>query len=135
MNYKRMTPCAHCPFRKDIPGYLRQARAVEIARGLRDPNGGEFPCHETMPRTDSPIKKAKVCAGSILVTERDQGPNQMHRIAERLNVYDPSKLDRDAPCFDDFDEFIAHHGDAGKHVEKFKAKARAKLRRKKKKKR
>lgn len=133
MNYGLVRPCAHCPFRSDIPGYLRRSRAEQIVAGLRDPRGGEFPCHETMPRTDSPIDKAMVCAGSLLVTERDQGPNQMHRICERLNLYDPSKLDREAPCFNSFEEFIDHHGDAGAHVEKFKAKARAKLRRKKKK--
>jgi hypothetical protein len=108
MKFTRRKPCAHCPFRFDHEGFLTKARAVEIARSLRDPGGGDFPCHETT-KDGQPRSKYVACAGSLLVVERDQGPNQMHRIAERLGLYDPSKLDRHAPCFNDLEEFIDHH--------------------------
>lgn len=112
MIFTRRTPCKHCPFRLDVPGFLRRARAIQIVHSLRDEDGKTFPCHESLPRTDSSTKKVVACAGSLIVTERDQGPNQMHRIAYRLGIYDPSKLDREAPCFNNFDEFIKHHADA-----------------------
>jgi hypothetical protein len=43
--FKLRRPCAHCPFRVDRPGYLRRARAIEIAEDLA--NGCTFACHET----------------------------------------------------------------------------------------
>lgn len=137
MKYGIRTPCKDCPFRTDVPGYLRRSRAEQIVKGLSDPNGGEFPCHETMPWTDSPIAKAKVCAGSILTTERDQGPNQMHRISYRVNAYDPSIMNRDAPVFDSFEAFVEHHGarapKARKLADKIDEKQIARRRREKKK--
>ncbi len=109
MKYTKMTPCDTCPFLRDANFYLVPARAEEIAKSLR--GGSGFPCHKTVDyekqETDGGLgNKAIACAGALLVTERDCGPNQIQRIAARLGVYDPSKLDRAANVYDDFEEFI-----------------------------
>lgn len=115
MSYARKTPCTLCPFRRDVPGYLRRARAEQIAGALRDHGiggGTTFPCHETAPRTDSPRPRWRACAGSILVTASDQGPNQAMRIAERLGLLNLERVQyasRHVAVFKTFAAFVRHH--------------------------
>jgi hypothetical protein len=115
VNFDLVRPCPQCPFRTDIESYLRGDRAVEIAHSLA--RGAEFPCHKTtvndpedeserMATTDS-----QWCAGALIALERSDAPNQAMRIAERLGLYDASKLDMGAPVGTLYD-FQCHHGDA-----------------------
>lgn len=112
--FKLRTPCEHCPFRLDVPGYLRYDRCVEIARSLAD--GAEFPCHKTTvtdPDDESENTTgahSQWCAGALIVMERTQTPNQAMRIAERLNLYHPARLDMQAPVARSFIDFAEHHG-------------------------
>lgn len=109
------TPCAHCPFRSDVPGFLRRTRAREVARDIQ--RGGEFVCHKTtvydeererMMRT----RRSLSCAGSLILMEKSgSGPNQSARVMERLGLYDPDSLDMDAPVFASFAAFIKHHSE------------------------
>lgn len=109
--YGMTTPCAKCPFRTNIPAYLRAERVEEIRAGLVR---GEFPCHNTTEsREDDEGYDTRVetkdsihCAGALILLEKIQEPSQMMRIAERLGMYDASQLDMDAPVFDDWDEMI-----------------------------
>ena len=106
--YRLVSPCAHCPFRNDIPPFLTRARVREIQRSLEC---GEFPCHETVTYDEDdgeyvPRDEAH-CAGALILKEKLGESSQMMRIAERLGMYDPRKLKLDAPVYDSFDEMAA----------------------------
>lgn len=109
------TPCGNCPFRLDVPGYLRRARATEIAESLA--NGGIFPCHKTTiedPDDEGALvagPDSQFCAGALICMELQDAPNQVVRIAENLGSYDRDRLDMDAPVASSFFEFRAHHGE------------------------
>lgn len=108
MSYALTKPCKDCPFRHDIRPFLRRARAEEIVEGLER---GEFPCHKTLECTDDEEgtrvgKKSQHCAGALIMLEKVDRPSQMMRIAERIGMYDRTKLDMDAPVFDDPQDFI-----------------------------
>ena len=116
MDYSLIRPCAKCPFRNDIPPFLREDRVWEIADSLVN---AEFPCHETVDYDDEqwynddeekggsffiPTGDEKHCAGALILLEKLEQPSQMMRICERFGSYDRNKLDMDSPVFDDFDE-------------------------------
>lgn len=122
MNYNLIRPCAKCPFRNDITPYLRADRAEEIIDGLRC--GAEFACHQTTFASDDEDGEdedemciddgtTEVCAGSLILMEREGVTSQMMRISERLTnpktgkrYYDPTRLDMKAPVYDDFDQML-----------------------------
>ena len=86
-NHILSAPCAACPFRKDVPIYLRQSRREEIAQHLYD--GIWFPCHNTVEyhdEDDHDTSKAKSCAGAVKALALVGGTTQMDRIAERLGM-------------------------------------------------
>ena len=114
MNFNMRTPCPHCPFRTDRPGFLR--RADEIADALL--MGQTFTCHLTTVPTDEDEDadcdmmdgpNAEHCAGALIMLEHMEQPNQLMRIFERFGGYDRTKLDMDAPVFTDAEDFIEHH--------------------------
>ena len=45
----------------------------------------------------------------MILLEKMDSPNNPMRMAERLGMYDRTKLDMDALVFDDVDNFIEHH--------------------------
>ena len=109
MNYTKTSPCDSCPFRSDIPPFLRSDRREQISRELE--RGGEFPCHKTTVEDEDELRlkateKSQFCAGALILQERMGQPNQIMRIAERMGMYDASKLDMKAPVFGSFEEFI-----------------------------
>lgn len=122
MKYDLVRPCAHCPFRTDKEGYIRGARAEEIASSLI--RGATFPCHKTTISVDEEegmdeegmdmvaTRDSQFCAGALIMLEHMEQPNQIMRIAERLAMYEPSKLDMTSPVFEDADDFVRHHYDA-----------------------
>ncbi len=106
--YGLVRPCAHCPFRTDVPAYLTPERVEEIARSLVR---SEFPCHETTGEEDEDGHRRQGdneqhCAGALILLEKIEEPSQMMRIAGRLRMYDPKKLDMEAPVFDSFEEML-----------------------------
>lgn len=111
MNFDLKTPCKDCPFRSDISFALRPERAREITASLL--RGESFPCHKTTKFDDDgePVlnnKKEQHCAGALIFLERQERPNQMMRIAERLGGYDMRKLDMDAPVFNSSAAMVRH---------------------------
>lgn len=117
--YTLKRPCPHCPFRVDIPGYLRRGRAIEIAESIAC--GSEFPCHKTTVLTDDGEDleagpDSQFCAGALIVLERQQAPNQAMRIAERVGVYAAVTLDMEAPVARSLFEFVDHHSEEGDDV-------------------
>lgn len=99
--YDMPRPCSNCPFRRQ--GGVRVAnidRAEEVCG-----QDGMFPCHKTVDYSDDGDGKttpsSKACAGSLIYQMKTGQPNQMTRIAGRLGMFDPDKLDQ---CV--FDEII-----------------------------
>lgn len=129
--YTLKSPCANCPFRADKPFYLGAERAEEIADSLRD--GSSFYCHKTIAYGDESderenecedededeknlgqgeiTSRSRMCAGALITLEREDSPNQIMRIAERLGLYDRSALDMDAPVYGSLDEWQASFRD------------------------
>lgn len=105
MQYKRRKPCKSCPFRSSTAFTFPEERAEEIVYH----NGG-FACHDTTTtkgrRADH--KDAQACAGRLIVLEREEQPDQMMRIAERLGLYDRTKLDMEnEDVFEDIESFMS----------------------------
>lgn len=110
--YGLVRPCAKCPFRNDITPYLTKGRVREIERSLVR---AEFSCHETTYKTGGEqtedgdyVRSGQEvhCAGALILLEKLERPSQMMRIAERLRMYDRSKLNMEAPVFDSFKDMI-----------------------------
>lgn len=96
----RARPCSKCPFRKDVPVYLRLDRRRQIANSLVV-DGQEFWCHETTDWTDEEIEgddeytqkgREEICAGAAISLHRDGGSTQLMRIAERISNVDLDKM-------------------------------------------
>lgn len=97
MNYRMTTPCSECPYTMTSAQYSdRQLRAHAT---------GEFPCHKAshlveMPDGSSefhaPSDETPHCAGVLIYLEKRNAPHQMMRIAERLGLYDRTKLNMQA---------------------------------------
>jgi hypothetical protein len=88
MNFNLTKPCKDCPF---IEGSstnttLEEGRIKGIANDLMA--GNSFQCHKTLNTA-----KKEHCAGALLYLEREGQPNQHMRIAERLGMYDHTKLE------------------------------------------
>lgn len=109
MNYKLTHPCDNCPFLRDKPFGLHKARCEEIVHSLL--SDGSFPCHKTIEYDEegeaSHTPTTQHCAGAMILLEKLERPNQMMRIAERLWMYDRSKLDMEAPVYQDFFAFMS----------------------------
>jgi hypothetical protein len=116
--YKLRRPCENCPFRTDVPGYLRRERAQEIAEALA--KGAEFACHQTTVSDEEfggdgservATPDSAFCAGALITMERSGQANQIMRVAERLGLYEHEKLDMYAPVHGSLYAFVQHHGD------------------------
>ena len=113
--YRMSKPCPKCPFRSDIPKYLRPERAQQIADSLYD--GAEFPCHQTTEEVEDEdgmgervaTAKSAACAGALITMEKEGFSNQMVRIAERLGMYDHQALDMEAPVYGSLSEWVASY--------------------------
>ena len=83
-NFTLVRPCPKCPFRTDIPGYLRRARAQEIAvcqapaytysvRWMNLANGHEETC----------IVGSDLCDALLLLSEQTANPGIRNACMER----------------------------------------------------
>lgn len=120
MDYTLRRPCAHCPFRSDIHPYLGEARAREIGETILF-NDATFSCHEHNIWDEDEEGNAFVseekyhCAGAMIFLEKQDRPNQMMRIAERIGIYDRSKLSMGAPVCGTLEEFIEQHSEGRRY--------------------
>lgn len=115
MRWDLKKPCDNCPFRREGFVPLRADRIEEITDMLLDPRGGTFACHKTtVPnededggmRTDA---SSAHCAGALIFADKNGIMAQMARIAGRLGLFNPDKLqDRDA-VFDTIEEMQDAH--------------------------
>lgn len=100
MDYTMTKPCDRCPFRSDRIFPLGRGRVREFF------DGGSFPCHKTTKAGGADGKREKACAGFLIILEKENQPSQMMRIAERLGLYDHTKLDMDAPVYESIEDAI-----------------------------
>lgn len=112
MRFELRRPCADCPFRNDGQGIaLSIPRARQIADALTK-DGRTFSCHKTVKRDDEGERiahdKEQHCAGALIMLEREGVAihNQAVRLAERLRIYDHTKLDMGAPVVASSAEFV-----------------------------
>jgi hypothetical protein len=100
MKYDLTQPCAECPFRADKPFFLPRAR--DICEGLLEQDA-TFSCHKTVDYDKSysgqETKNTQHCAGALIFLEQQEKPHQMMRIAERLGLYDHTKLSKKIPVY------------------------------------
>ncbi len=116
MKFEMTTPCKHCPFRSDIPGYLHPKRAESIAEAVVYGNA-TFPCHKTLDydaededMDAEETEHTNMCAGALILIEKENpGGHQLLRIMERFGAYDFNKMNMDAPVFDSVSEMVEHH--------------------------
>lgn len=108
MNFNLKKPCKECPFStKCKKGWLGEDRAIDIIHAITDQQG-TFTCHKT---DRDPTKKAEHCAGALILLEKEDRPNQMMRISERLGSYNRHELDMDSNVFNGIEDFIDHHSE------------------------
>lgn len=103
-------PCKDCPFRRDVPGYLRPGRMEEILASL---DRGTFPCHKTTGADGRPeFAEHSVCAGSLVFLQKSGTDSFIVRLAQGLKLYDPSGMDLESPVFDNAGDLCRHHSDS-----------------------
>lgn len=109
MKFNVTSPCAHCPFRRDVPGYLHPERVRELADMLTDDDLSWFACHETTTSKGRSTRHrdAAPCAGAMIIQEKRGRTAVVTRIAKAVGLF--KKLNMEAPVFDTFEEFVEHH--------------------------
>lgn len=110
LNTVTARPCPHCPFRKNVPGFLSRYRAQEIADSLD--RGQSFTCHETNDYDDETgeaivTTSSLHCAGAALILEAEKNPNQLMQVASRLGYY--TRPTGDELVLGSLGEFVEHH--------------------------
>ena len=72
-------PCVNCPFVPNAFPSLGHGRADQIAQSLL--KGDSFTCHKT---TYNAAPTVKACAGAIAVLLKENRPNTLMQLSERL---------------------------------------------------
>lgn len=108
MDYSMPRPCANCPFLRKGGVRLGEERIREILAGVLGNPGATFACHKTTGVENDKRIEHRHCAGALIFAEKHGTTGQMVRIAERLGMYDPTKLDQSAfeLVFDTVDEWL-----------------------------
>ena len=80
------SPCNLCPFRKDsLKGWLGKEKATRIATEVLE-RDQSFPCHKTVDYSQGiggqVTDKTQICAGSILLHEKEGRPNYIYRFLD-----------------------------------------------------
>lgn len=121
MRFGLVRPCPHCPFRADVPPFIRAEFAAELAADLD--GGATFFCHETVEYDDDvegvPTDRSHHCAGALIVLLNDGvldrsglGTHDLLQIAERFGLFDRTRLDLGAPVYPSLAAFVDAHRDS-----------------------
>lgn len=89
-------PCGKCPFRTDVPIYLRAERREQIARSLLV-DGADFHCHEHTVYDDESEQMevgvdSPMCAGAAKALLNRGGSTNTMRVVERLGMVDLDRI-------------------------------------------
>lgn len=101
--FDRKKPCPTCPFRTGGRGLRKLGcrRAQEIADALL--NDQTFTCHDDISR---PEQDRQHCVGAMMLLEKQDRPNQIMRIGERIGIYNPDDLVGRDEVFDDLADWV-----------------------------
>lgn len=111
--FEQMTPCKSCPFRTDHPPSLRPGRTRQIEADLKADK--QFVCH-------GKIRQKVNCAGSLLMMVQLGLSNNPMRMAERLRIFDPKKLNKRVKIYPSFDAMeAAMRGEEAKYDDQSRA--------------
>lgn len=110
MEMSKRSPCATCPFRRDIDFYLSAMKVGSILGALRGDD--DFPCHKTTVVGGRAPGEDKACIGAAIFLEhvRPGGAraNLSFRLRESyLKEFHRDELEMGAPVFTDEESFIA----------------------------
>jgi len=114
VKFDMKSPCDNCPFRNDGKGIaLHPERALEISDDVLHGNGS-FTCHKTTvydEELDELVAgpDAQMCAGAMLLAVHEDAHGQMLRIARRLGMWNPERMDLSASVFESGDEMVDWH--------------------------
>lgn len=122
-SFRLVSPCKECPYRSDLPSYLKgwlgRERATEIARNVFD-LGQSFPCHKTTEHDDRKLDQGYThkgcesqCAGASIMQIKLGKTSAYMQVAERLGwtkeIEAMQQLDLDSPVFETVADFIEFH--------------------------
>lgn len=104
-------PCANCPFR--IGQGSRFQLAPERLSGIW--RASAFQCHKTVDYSNFEDEEARAgdrpqqCAGLMAILHREDEPNQIMQVAQRLGYLDPTELDPDGVAYASIEDATAAH--------------------------
>lgn len=101
-------PCVNCPFRKN-QGHLF---GLDPERLEEIKNAPAFQCHNTVVYGEGKPEQGdrpQQCAGLMAVLHREDIPNQIMQVAERISSFDPSLLDPEGEAFASWADALAAH--------------------------
>lgn len=108
----RAAPCAKCPFRSDVPIYLRRGRRHEIRLALLDGQG--FTCHETTVPIETEdgtemavTSDSQQCAGAIKSIFKGGGDTNHIRVMARLGLIDPDAIEATGAQVWDINDWVS----------------------------
>lgn len=107
--FEMKRPCSACPFLKVGGVRLTAGRVREVAANFITEPGAMFPCHKTVESDDRQWARHagwQMCAGGLLFAEkvRPTRPVTMIQLAERMGLYDRTRLDGAELVFDSLAE-------------------------------
>jgi hypothetical protein len=114
MKFSLKKPCPNCPFRRDRPPPIMNARVADIVRAVFNEDA-VFICHQTN-RFDEAGDLAdsddvQFCAGVMIMLARQGRSHAVLDEARAGGAYDPTRLDLAAPVFESPDEMLAAGGE------------------------
>lgn len=107
--FKLNRPCVTCPFRLGVGETFRlpAERLEEIKSAVA------FQCHKTVDyEADGEGRSGdhpQQCAGLMSLLSRENAPNQIMQVGERLDRFDPAKLDH-AEVYPSWEAAMKAHG-------------------------
>lgn len=97
--FKTTKPCAQCPFRTDIPNYLRRERKKDIAYSLL--HDSSFTCHKHIEDSDF----EHPCKGAAQFLNHVTG-SYMRNVCFRLQREYIGEVDNSIPVFETVEDFV-----------------------------
>lgn len=119
--YTLTDPCTHCPFRTDTGQAITAERAADLAEDISTTS--TFYCHQTLPRDNDDEAprhdgtpdverlgtRTRACAGALIVLEKSHQASAPMRMGQALGLYDPNRLNMDAPTYDTLNAWVQSH--------------------------
>jgi len=118
MRVTLIRPCADCPARVDIPGYLRPGRAAGIIGGLLEDDWAVFPCHQTTVTREDPetgiqdrvmVETSHMCAGFMIMLLKLGQPPVRVRLALMSGELRYEDIDMAAKVAETPEQLEEHH--------------------------